>query len=191
MLLFAVATPFKDDGDDYFAKACSFALTAVFFFAVVIKFGVLTDAMDHMLTKQLRHKYQFDVYLVTIGMCGSILAALALAAAMAGQQIFDAARLPIIRLQSTKAPPDLPLAKGHKWHLFLSHIWGTGQVSLVWSTGQLIYLLTYPRARCCGARSQDQRATIKRQLMLMLPSPSIFLDVDDLESIDALEECEW
>ena len=29
--------------------------------------------------------------------------------------------------QSTKASPDLPLVKGHTWHLFLSHIWGTGE----------------------------------------------------------------
>jgi hypothetical protein len=29
--------------------------------------------------------------------------------------------------QSTKASPDLPLGKGHTWHLFLSHIWGTGE----------------------------------------------------------------
>jgi len=47
------------------------------------------------------------------------------------------------------------------WHLFLSHIWGSGQ---------------------------DQCATIKRQLSLLLPDVSIFLDIDDLESIDKLEE---
>ena len=32
-------------------------------------------------------------------------------------------------------------------------------------------------------------ATIKRQLQLLLPSVSIFLDVDDLTDIGALEEC--
>ena len=41
-----------------------------------------------------------------------------------------------------------------------SHIWGTGQ---------------------------DQCATIKRQLCLLLPGVSIFLDVDDLKDIGALE----
>ena len=120
MLLFAVAEPYKDAGDAYFAKACSFALTAVFFFAVSLKFDILTDAMDAMLSKQLRHTFEVDIQLVTIGMCGSILVALLLAAAMAAKQIVDAARLPTIRLQSTKAVPDLPLAKEHKWHLFLS-----------------------------------------------------------------------
>merc|ERR1719469_150065 len=45
--------------------------------------------------------------------------------------------------------------------MFLSHIWKTGQ---------------------------DQCATMKRQLSAMLPGVSVFLDVDDLRSIDALEE---
>ena len=114
-----------------------------------------------MLSEQLRDKYTFDISLVTVGMMGSILMAIAMAAAMAAHQIVEAARMPTIRLQSTKAPPDLPLAKGHIWHMFLSHIWGTGQ---------------------------DQCATIKRQFKIILPGASVFLDVDDLQSIDALEE---
>ena len=54
----------------------------------------------------------------------------------------------------------LSLEKHMKYHTFLSHIWGTGQ---------------------------DQVAAIKRQLYLLVPSISIFLDVDDLEEISALE----
>ena len=34
---------------------------------------------------------------------------------------------------------------------------------------------------------QDQVATIKRQLQLMLPSVKVFLDVDDLDDVDFLE----
>ena len=41
MLLTSVATPFKDESDGYFAKACSFALAALFFFSVILKVGVL------------------------------------------------------------------------------------------------------------------------------------------------------
>ena len=43
-------------------------------------------------------------------------------------------------------------------------------------------------ARSIWGTGQDQCATIKRQLSLLMPGVSIFLDVDDLESIDALEE---
>ena len=161
MLIFSVASPFKDAGDDYFGQACSFALTAVYFFMFVIKVDLLTNSVDYVLSEQLRDTYTFDIFIVTIGMVGSILLALILVAAIAAQQILQAARVPTIRLQRTKAPLDLPLTMGHLWHLLLSHIWGTGQ---------------------------DQCATIKRQLRILVPSASVFLDVDDLQSIDELEE---
>ena len=48
---------------------------------------------------------------------------------------------------AARAAPLALLADGRRWHLFLSHIWGTGQ---------------------------DQCATIKRQLCLLLPGVSIF-----------------
>ena len=67
--------------------------------------------------------------------------------------------MPTFKLVSTGNRPELALSKGHKWHLFLSHIWGTGQ---------------------------DQCATIKRQLCLLMPGVSIFLDVDDLQ-VDPLQ----
>ena len=85
-----------------------------------------------------------------------------LTAGMATQQVIKAANTPTIRLLSTKAAPALPLAKGHKWHLFLSHIWSTGQ---------------------------DQCATIKRQLCLLLRGASIFLDVDDLQVLMPNAHC--
>ena len=68
--------------------------------------------------------------------------------------MFDAARVPTFKLISTGNRPELELAEGHKWHLFLSHTWGTGQ---------------------------DQCATIKRHLCLLLTGVHVFLDVDDLE----------
>ena len=45
------------------------------------------------------------------------------------------------------------------------------------------------RLRCAvWGTGQDQCATIKRQLSLLMPGVSIFLDVDDLKDIGALEE---
>ena len=63
------------------------------------------------------------------------------------------ARLPVLRLVATRAPPELPLAPHHHWHLFLSHVWRTAQDS-------------------CNA--------IKRNLQLLLPGVSVFLDTDDI-----------
>jgi len=160
MLLVGVAGPFKDAGDNLFAKACSFSLAALFFFLVILKQVVLTEAVDDVLSEQLRGRFGFDTGIVTIGMVVSIVAALALATVMAAKQLVAAARLPVVKL-ATESPPDLALHTAHRWHLFLSHIWGTGQ---------------------------DQCATIKRQLTLLMPGVSIFLDVDDLRDIGALEE---
>ena len=58
-----------------------------------------------------------------------------------------------IRLVSSKQAPKLTLAAGLRWHLYLSHIWSTGQDA-------------------CGV--------IKTQLQLLLPNVKIFLDVTDV-----------
>ena len=122
---------------------------AVFFFCIVMKIRVLTEEVDYVISGQLRGKYGFDVLLVTGGMVASIVGSLILTAVVAAQQVVKAANKPTFRLLSTKAPPALPLAKGHRWHLFLSHTW---------------------------ASAQHQCAAIKRQLNRMLPGVSVFLE---------------
>jgi len=71
------------------------------------------------------------------------------------------AKVPTIRLVSTKQPPELSIVLGLTWHLFNSHIWSTGQ---------------------------DAVKVIKGELKQLLPDIKIFLDVDDLKDIGALEE---
>jgi len=66
----------------------------------------------------------------------------------------------LLRLAESGQYPSLSLDKDSVYHLFLSHIWSSGQ---------------------------DQVAVIKRKLQLMLPGCRIFLDVDDLEEIGALD----
>ena len=160
LLLVSVAQPFKDDGDDAFGKACAFALTCLFYFSGVLKVGVLTEDVESTLSPRLSQLYSFDGTFVTVSMIVSVLSALLLAALMTVIQLIVAARVPIIKLEATHASPELPLRPSHRWHLFLSHVWSTGQ---------------------------DQCATIKRQLTLLLPSASIFLDVDDLQDTGELE----
>jgi len=67
----------------------------------------------------------------------------------------------VLRLVSSREVPDLELGIGMQYHVFLSHIWSSGQ---------------------------DQTANIKRMLQLLLPGANIFLDVDDLEEIGDLEK---
>ena len=120
MLLVAVAMPFREDSDDYFGKACGFSLTAVFFFSVILKVGVLSEAVDEVLTTHLRERFVFNAALISIGMIASIVAALLLAAAMATNDLIKASRKPLIRLVDTKSMPELPMEQGQRWHLFLS-----------------------------------------------------------------------
>ena len=56
--------------------------------------------------------------------------------------------------------PELALLPKMRWHVFLSHVWSSGQ---------------------------DQVATIKRQLQLLLPGISAFLDVDNLDDASQIE----
>ena len=71
--------------------------------------------------------------------------------------------LPSVRLVATGQVPELGLSSGLQYNLFLSHIWSSGQ---------------------------DQMATVKRELQLLLYGVRIFLDVDDLEEIGQLDRCE-
>ena len=76
--------------------------------------------MDYALSDQLREKYQLDISFISLVMIGFILLALFSATVIGAQQVVQAARVPTIRLQRTRAPPELPLAKEHTWHMFLS-----------------------------------------------------------------------
>ena len=59
------------------AKACSFALTMLFFFVTVLKIGVLTEQLDGVMTDELRYHFSFDAGLVA-GMVASIVGILPL-----------------------------------------------------------------------------------------------------------------
>jgi len=75
---------------------------------------------------------------------------------------FQAYRAPIVRLLSTGYPPNLEMPPDCEHHLFLSHVWESGQ---------------------------DKTHTIARTLQLYLPRLAVWLDVDDLDDVERLEEC--
>ena len=103
------------------------------------------------LSESLIDQHDFNSLALSGMLLIAFASALVLACLLAARDMLAAARLPVIKLLTTKTAPELSLLPSHHWHLFLSHIWGSGQ---------------------------DQCATIKRQLTLLLPGASIFLDVD-------------
>ena len=93
--LVSVAAPYKNASDDYFAKACSFALTMLFFFVTVLKMGVLTEQLDSVLTDELRYRFSFDAAFVSAGMVVSIVGTLPLAVVMAAHRLLLAAQIEV------------------------------------------------------------------------------------------------
>ena len=85
---------------------------------------------------------------------------LAVFLAVVAVELLNDSRTQKLRLIKTQKPPVLQLGGGQRFHLFLSHTWST---------------------------AQDQVAVIKHMLQAQLPGARIFLDVDDLEDIGALE----
>ena len=49
--------------------------------------GVLTEAVDDVLSTQLRRAFGFDAFLVSLGMVGVVVGALALVGAMTARQV--------------------------------------------------------------------------------------------------------
>ena len=80
---------------------------------------MLAEALDNVMSVQLRERFGFEAGLVSAGMLASIVGALMLAACMAAVQILTAARLPTMKLEATEATPELSLDEGVIWHLFL------------------------------------------------------------------------
>eukprot|EP00551_Chaetoceros_affinis_P013020 CAMPEP_0203687050 /NCGR_PEP_ID=MMETSP0090-20130426/49378_1 /ASSEMBLY_ACC=CAM_ASM_001088 /TAXON_ID=426623 /ORGANISM="Chaetoceros affinis, Strain CCMP159" /LENGTH=318 /DNA_ID=CAMNT_0050556299 /DNA_START=2876 /DNA_END=3828 /DNA_ORIENTATION=+ len=68
---------------------------------------------------------------------------------------------PITYMSSTGYPPNLELPEECSYHMFMSHVWGTGQA---------------------------QTHAIVRKLQLFMPGLKVWLDVDELTDISNLEE---
>ena len=162
MMFMAICQPYRALGNDYFALSCNFSLTVIFFFCIFLKVDVLTEAVSGVMTESLKHRFAMEADVLGVGLMVVVLSSLLLVFALTCYQVYKAANEPTFRVVATKAQPDMRLTKGRKWHLFLSHIWGTGQ---------------------------DQCATIKRQMTTYAPGVLVFLDVDDLQDIAELETC--
>jgi len=87
-----------------------------------------------------------------------VLAALVLGVEM--YRRFAIASAEVFILAKTGKRPVFPLSRQWDWHLFLSHVWSTGQ---------------------------DQMAVVKRRLVQLLPGWKFFLDVDNLDDVSRLE----
>ena len=96
----------------------------------------------------------------------ALVSVIILAVAMVIDELQKAARVPVMRharqnRQGHRKPVEFPMyVEDGRFHLFLSHVWSTGQ---------------------------DQVLSIKKELQLLVPSVKIWLDVENLQNVADLE----
>ena len=163
-LLFQVqAKPFREISDDYLASAASFAIVVIFLTSYAFKDAELVnlpDIQDKMATEQ-RVRYVVPQVILTIIMLIGVLGALVFSVVLFFVQLSiegerlrrealanKSARRLCYRDDDTRvqAPP----IDKDGYHIFLSHVWGTGQ---------------------------DLVRIVRQKLLEMMPDLSIFLDV--------------
>ena len=154
--------PYKRKSFNTLAIAVQFSLVCVFLGGAFIKLfsgdGVDSATCDGAAASDTNDD---SVYTIVCIMAAFNFFVLTLYAMLAAHQFSTSSVLPSVRLVATGQVPDLKLeASHHRYHLFLSHVWSSGQ---------------------------DQMATVKRELQLLLHGVRVFLDVDDLEEIGQLE----
>ena len=144
--------PYKSPKMNTFAIASQFSLVCVFLGGAFIK----------LFSAEANENDKDNVLKIVCLMVAFNIFVLVMFLTLAGYQFSTDFMLSSVRLMATKQVPELRLSPALQYHLFLSHIWSSGQ---------------------------DQMATLKRELQLLLFGIHVFLDVDDLEDIGQLDKC--
>ena len=130
LVLQQAASPFKSTADDYFAAGCSLVLSLQFLVCNYYKFGALTQLPEVQAVMSLEQKGTYLVSYVTLSsilvatsLGGFILLAIVLSVQLGNEaaQRAKARRLRYEADNSEVVPP--AVAKGERFHLFLSHTW--------------------------------------------------------------------
>jgi hypothetical protein len=160
MVMLLSTKPYKRDDVDRMSAALQFVLVLLFFAAQSIYlFTTLSGLYDDGASSAVLGFGSLDELVVVMVVCNIFVLG-----CFAALLLYEAATTTVtrtLRLVTNGQPPELELAPKIRYHLFVSHIWSSGQ---------------------------DQAAVIKRQMSLMLPGLVTFLDVDDLEDISLLEK---
>ncbi|KAL1498455.1 hypothetical protein AB1Y20_013780 [Prymnesium parvum] len=160
LLLLLAARPYKTEDNHMIGVAAQLGLTLVFLGAIFTKLweDIYLIAGEDTAEEVMGFSSTFAIVSTMIVFSISLLA---LVSMLTLYRMVTDRRVRVLRLAPSNCVPELDTAPGKYYHIFLSHIWSTGQ---------------------------DQVSTIKRQLMLLMPGIRAFLDVDDLEDIGNLEQ---
>ena len=170
MLFQVQASPYKELADDLLASLVSFALVVMFACSIAFKYAALTDLSElrPLLTREQQQLYILNNADLTFILIACVVGALigsfvifALQLTAEGERLRREARASQARRLRWLEDGDeveAPAIEAGNFHLFLSHVWGTGQ---------------------------DQMRVAKQRLLEMIPDMKVFLDVDDLKVPDA------
>ncbi len=163
-LLYQVqASPYAEPSDDFLAAASSFALLAVFLCSIAFKEHELTGLpeIEREMSIEQADYYVVDQRLLTVVMLASVLGSITLSfvlfliqLAVEGRRLrreAHASKARRLRYKESNEDVQVPEIAEGDFHVFLSHVWGTGQ---------------------------DQMRIVKQRLLEMVPDMRVFLDVD-------------
>ena len=105
--------------------------------------GVLRQEVAGYLTQELLERFAFDEVALTALLIAALFSSLVLAFVLLVGRVARTRKLRVVCVAATGQPVETLFAEGMTWNLFLSHIWSS---------------------------AQDQAATIKRQLQLLVPA---------------------
>lgn len=149
--------------DNFVSAVCSFGLGLFLSAASFYKFAALTAVPEvgQKLSDELTEIYVLETTGLTYALAGSVICAVAAAALVINVQFAVEQRRRRLEVLAGRArrlrniidgvEVDAPPIPDGGYHMFLSHVWGTGQ---------------------------DQMRIIKQRLLEMVPELSVFLDVD-------------
>ena len=160
LVVIMLAMPFFRLLHDYLALIANFTLVCIFLGATSV--NLYEDMAKYLPTEtvgQILGLDSPDVYLTC--MLVFTLAVISIAVFALLQQLATQRSQAVLVSERTGLRPTLLLREGEFYHMFLSHIWSSGQ---------------------------DQVALIKKLMQQLVPGVRVFLDVDDLEDIGKLEE---
>ena len=159
LTILTIVRPYKRDDDFHLSTISSFLMVLCFGLGIILHLCEGEDDDDE--NEGTCHTFvglHLDSYKASIAVTALAFGMLLIAICVTLLQVY---RAPIVRLQSTGYPPNLEMPQNCENHIFLSHVWSSGQ---------------------------DKTHAVARTLQLYLPRLKIWLDVDDLEDVGRLEE---
>ena len=144
------SAPYKLATDNFLGLLSSIAYVLLLLGSLTIKIGSLFSALGDQLSPQLRQASSVPDGPLLLVLLASTLTSIVFSTAVLMREALRAWRQPKMRYTISGAVVFLPLPPGKSHHLFISHVWGSGQ---------------------------DQARVLRSRLQVMVPGLRVWLDV--------------